>query len=82
MLPFLGVEIMKVKEIAAGKKACVLIDCDTATLYYPREGDEKNPESECISISLEFKDEDETNAVAEASRYLGLQDSEIELASA
>lgn len=71
---------MQVKEIAAGKKACILIDFDTATLYYPRDGEENNPESRCIGMLLEFEDEDETNAVAEACSILGLQDSEIELA--
>jgi len=71
---------MKVKEIAKGKKACILIDCGEAILYYPRAGCEKKPESECNSMRLEFEDEDSTNAVAEAVGILGCNDADIELA--
>mgnify|MGYP001557778802 CR=1 FL=1 len=70
---------MKVKEIKEGKKACVLIDCYTATLYYPKAGQENQPESDCNSMDLEFEEEDETCAVAEAVSILGCTDADIEV---
>lgn len=73
---------MKVGEIAAGKVCCILIDCDKATLYYPFPGKEDDPESLCNSMALEFVDEDETNAIAEATAIVGCIDREVEVAYA
>ena len=82
--------MMKVKEIEEGKKACVLIDCGQAHVYYPRAGEENDPEATCNSMRLEWQgasgddDEDEPqsdqDAVYEAANLLDIPEDEIELA--
>lgn len=71
---------MQVKEIAEGKKACVLFDCGIATVYYPKPGDEDKPNATCNHMDLDFDDECEESAVMEAAVLLDIPETEIERA--
>ena len=73
--------MMKVSEIEEGKKACVLFDCGTARVYYPKPGNEDKPDATCNYTVLEFEEDGcEESAMLEAAVLLDIPEDQIERA--